>query len=181
MNWGAVCLSAVFSLISAIIVFYLKNIYDTYLSRKRLAKALLTEIDTLLKVYQEKLEDDMAYSLEETEPDENGNAQYVQGIMLVDSACLAIYDHNADKLGYFDLSTIEEIVTLYTLIRGHICSINTWNAMSNNTKDIAEFIRYQGVLRGEYIKIAKQADITKRSLKEVINVPFWRKENFWPE
>ena len=58
MNWETVCLSAVFSLISAIVVFYLKNIYDTYLRRKRLAKALLTEINTLAKVYQEKLEDD---------------------------------------------------------------------------------------------------------------------------
>ena len=181
MNWETVCLSAVFSLISAIVVFYLKNIYDTYLRRKRLAKALLTEINTLAKVYQEKLEDDMTYSLEETEPDENGNVQYVQGIMLVDSACLTIYDHNADKLGYFNLSTIEKIVTLYTLIRGHICSINTWNAMLNNTKDIAEFVRYRGGLRAEYIKIAEQADITKECLKEVIDTPFGRKRTFWSE
>lgn len=181
MNWEAVCLSAVFSFISAIVVFYLKNIYDAYLNRKRLAKALLTEIDTLLKVYQEKLKDDMAYSLKETKQDENGNVQYVQGIMQVDSTCLVIYDHNADKLGYFDLSTIEKIVTLYTLIRGHICSINTWNTMSHNTHDIAEFIRYQGVLRGEYVKIAEQADLTKRSLEDVVNASFWRKETFWTE
>ncbi len=181
MNWETVCLSTVLSLISAIVVFYLKNIYDAYLNRKRLAKALLTEINTLVKVYKEKLKDDMAYSLKEIEPDKNGNVQYVQGIMLVDDDCLAIYDHNADKLGYFDLQTTENIITLYTWIRGHICSINTWNTMSHNTNDIEEYRRYQRVLEAEYRKIDKLVDITKRNLEEVINASFWRKENFLPE
>lgn len=174
MNMETILVSALVSFITSFIVFFVKKSYEDYLIKERFASALLAEIDMLFNSYTEKLKDKLAFYFEE-HIGADGHPVYLQGTMKVDSSCFVVYDHNSDKLGYFDIKTINEIIVLYNLARGHLCSINTWNDMAQRNTDPAEIKRYKQVLHDEYTEIAVQVKIAEKCLREEIDKSLWRK------
>lgn len=172
MNLETIVTSAITSIIVSIYIFYVKNCYTAFVIRKRVAKALFVEIDTLFELYKLKRQDGMSFSFKECPTGTDNKTKYIQGIMNIDHSCFVVYDHNSDKLGYFDTDEITAIVKLYTLARGHLCSIDTWNNMSNMTDDIHEFKRYKETLDDEYSMIEEQVEVTKECLQKIINKNF---------
>lgn len=171
--------SLVSSVFLAFLGFALRRAYTSYIARRRFAIALLTEITVLLRLYSYKRKEGPPFQLIEKKA-KDGTTNYVRGKMLVTESFLIIYDHNSDKLGLFDKKTIEALVQLYAMIRGHICSIKTWNEefQTYSETEREEIQRYAGVLQKEYETVEIQVSGVKKILEKIISESFkcylWR-------
>lgn len=152
--------------IISFIVFYLKSLYNTYTIKKRFALSLSTEITLLMKQYRHKRREGPPFKLVEiTDPE--GNTVYKRGKILLSESFLTVYDHNTDKLGLLSEDTIREVITMYSMARGHIYSVNTWNnELTTETEfEREEVRRYEKVLEEEYRQLTCQEKIVIKCLK----------------
>lgn len=159
----------------ALLGFYIKNSYNAYVVKSRLALSLLTEIKLLMKQYRYYRSMSPPFKMI-GEIDSQGNIEYKRGKMLLNESFLVIYDHNTDKLGMFSRDTIREVIVTYSMARGHIYSVNTWNnELSTKTeRDRKEVRRYEKVLEVEFNQLEKQEKIVINHLQREIGESFKR-------
>ena len=93
------------SAISGILVAVITPFYERWIQRKRLKKALRTELEVLKMVYEPlKVK---------AEPPEDGSDIRVNSLT---QQYTAVYDGNTDKLGMFKPKTASSIIEAYTRI-----------------------------------------------------------------
>jgi hypothetical protein len=157
--------SVIISIISNLVIWRIKSSQEKKEQKKRLASALAAEIEVLMKQY-EKIGGPLLQQSSEN--------KLIFFVTDIDDDFFTIYNHNADKLGYFDAELVQQIVSLYTDAKGFVCSIKTWNhlvqelkKLQQRSQQINEILRYHDALKEQHDRVFTAAKKTVCALKSI--------------
>jgi hypothetical protein len=160
MDTGTIITSIITSAVTSVAIFYWKSHYEAKTQKNRLASALAAEIQALMVQYGK-----IGTPLLQILPD--GTKKFY--ITNIDDDFFTIYNHNADKLGYFDTNLVKDIVCLYTNAKGFVCSIKTWNHLVQEPQKRDEEIeRYYGCLTRQKAEVFTAAEQVVNNLQKII-------------